>query len=78
MTVDGKYLQQVLFLSHPHGQSVSKSTFPWELCIQSGMGKATGRRDVALQPSEEPYGQKLCPEALQEEQAGAGGQPRGT
>jgi len=31
------------------------------------MGKATGRRDVALQPLEEPYGQKLCPEALQEE-----------
>lgn len=67
MTVDGKCLQQVLSLSHPHGQSVSKSTFPQELCIQSGMGKATGRRDVALQPLEEPYGQKLCPEALQEE-----------
>lgn len=67
MTVNGKCLQQNLSLSHPLGQSVSKSTFPWKFCKQSIVGKATGRRDVALQPSEEPCGQKLCPEALQEE-----------
>ena len=53
-------LQQVLSLSHPHGQSASKSTFPQELCIQSGMGGEGYRKEgcgsAALWPEAVPRG----------------------